>query len=83
MHHRRTWLGQFSGESGRVDPKGLYGSQANNSEGRLKRPLVETNDELVEASWDEAMDRIVERSQSLLGEQGPSSIAFYTTVNSS
>jgi ferredoxin-nitrate reductase len=64
---------------GRVDPKDLFGWQANNSEDRLKRPLVRENGELVEANWDEAMGRIVERSKELLEEKGPLAIGFYTT----
>jgi anaerobic selenocysteine-containing dehydrogenase len=52
---------------GRVDPKDLFVWQAYNSEDRLTRPLVRSEDgELVEASWDEAMGRIVERSKELL-----------------
>ena len=54
---------------GRVDPKDLYGWQANKSSDRLTRPLVRKNGELVEASWDEALGRIVSRSQELLEEK--------------
>src|SRR5215204_3676894 len=65
---------------GRVDPKDLFGWQANASEDRLKRPLVRGQDgELVEASWDEAMDRIVEKSKGLLEEKGPLAFGFYTS----
>src|ERR687898_3183158 len=64
---------------GRVDPKDLFGWQANNSEDRLTKPLVRENDELVEASWDEAMGRIVERSKELLEGKGPLAFGFYTT----
>jgi ferredoxin-nitrate reductase len=64
---------------GRVDPKDLFGWQANNSEDRLKKPLVRENGELVEASWDEALARIVERSKELLEEKGPLAFGFYTT----
>jgi len=46
---------------GRVDPKDLYGWQANNSEDRLKSPLVRKDGKLVEASWDEAMNLKVGR----------------------
>src|SRR5215208_64850 len=53
---------------GRVDPKDLFGWQANNSEDRLKKPLVRKNGKLVEVSWDEALPRIVERSKELLEE---------------
>jgi ferredoxin-nitrate reductase len=64
---------------GRVDPKDLFGWQANDSEDRLKKPLVRKNGELVEASWDEAMGRVVERSKRLLEEKGPLALGFYTT----
>src|SRR5215212_1370319 len=64
---------------GRLDPKDLFGWQANNSEDRLEKPLVRKNGELVEASWDEAMDAIVERSKQLLEEKGPLAFGFYTT----
>lgn len=64
---------------GRLDPKDLFGWQANNSEDRLERPLVRKNGELVETSWDEAMDTMVERSRQLLEEKGPLAFGFYTT----
>src|SRR5215204_2582198 len=64
---------------GRVDPKDLFGWKANNSEDRLKKPLVRENGELVETSWDEAFARIVERSKELLEEKGPLALGFYTT----
>ena len=64
---------------GRVEPKDLFGWQANRSEDRLKRPLVRKNGELVEASWDEAMGRIVGRSKQLLEEKGPLAFGFYTS----
>ncbi len=64
---------------GRVDPKDLFGWQANSSEDRLKRPLVRKDGELVEASWDEAMGLLVERSKELLAEKGPLAFGFYTT----
>jgi ferredoxin-nitrate reductase len=64
---------------GRLDPKDLFGWQANNSEDRLTRPLVRKDGELVEASWDEAFDLIVSRSKALLEEKGPLAFGFYTT----
>jgi ferredoxin-nitrate reductase len=64
---------------GRVDPKDLFGWQANNSGDRLKKPLVRQNGELIETSWDEAMGRIIERSKELLEEMGPLAFGFYTT----
>src|SRR5215213_4190965 len=64
---------------GRVDPKDLFGWQANNSKDRLTKPLVRKNGKLVEVSWDEAMSRIVEHSKELLEEKGPLAFGFYTT----
>src|SRR3954463_6742522 len=64
---------------GRLDPKDLFGWQANNSADRLTRPLVRRRGELVGTDLDTAMSTIVERTKQLLDEHGPSSIAFYTT----
>jgi len=46
-------------------PKGLYGWQGQQHD-RLTVPLVREGDRLVEADWDTAMARVVERSRSLL-----------------
>jgi len=65
---------------GRLDPKDLYGWQANNSPDRLTRPLVREGGELVETSWDDAMGRIVARSRELLdGPGGWGRFGFYTS----
>jgi ferredoxin-nitrate reductase len=65
---------------GRLDVKDLFGWQANGADDRLTRPLVRDGGELREASWDEAMGRIVERSRALLGRPGGwGRIGFYTT----
>jgi anaerobic selenocysteine-containing dehydrogenase len=65
---------------GRVDPKDLYGWQANASPDRLVCPLVRENGGLVESDWDTAMSLIVERSRRLLGEPGGwGRFGFYTS----
>src|SRR5919199_2084216 len=64
---------------GRLDPKDLFGWQANNSPDRLTVPLIRKGDRLVESDWDTAMDLVTRRSRELLAEQGPSALAFYTT----
>src|SRR3954454_11705696 len=66
---------------GRVDPKDLYGWQANASPDRLTRPLVRDGDHLVPSDWDEAMGRIVEHSRALLddGPGGWGHFGFYTS----
>ncbi|GAA4689535.1 molybdopterin dinucleotide binding domain-containing protein [Promicromonospora umidemergens] len=64
---------------GRLGPKDLYGWQANADPARLTRPLVRKDGELVEATWDEAMERVVSNAKQLMAEQGASAIGFYTT----
>ncbi len=65
---------------GRLGPKGLYGSwQPLNSPDRLTLPLVRQNGRLVEAGWDEAMNRIVAASRERLDREGPGSHGFYTS----
>jgi anaerobic selenocysteine-containing dehydrogenase len=64
---------------GRLEPKDLYGWQANNSADRLTRPLVRGADGLAPVDWDTAIDLIVQRSRELLSSDGPGSIGFYTT----
>lgn len=65
---------------GRLDPKDLYGWQANGAADRLRRPLIREDGELVETDWDTAMGRIVERSKQLLSGPGRwGRLGFYTT----
>jgi ferredoxin-nitrate reductase len=65
---------------GRVDPKDLFGWQANNSPDRLTRPLVREGGELVETDWDTAMTRLVQRSRKLLERPGGwGHFGFYTS----
>ena len=42
-------------------------------------PLVRRDGELREASWDEAMDLVVERSRELLATKGSGALGFYTS----
>jgi ferredoxin-nitrate reductase len=64
---------------GRLGPKGLYGWQANGSADRLLGPLIRQQGVLREASWEEAMDLVVERSRRLLATKGPGALGFYTS----
>ncbi len=64
---------------GRLDPKDLFGWQANGSRERLTRPLVRRDGELVETDWDTAMELVAGRARELLEEQGPSAIGFYNS----
>jgi anaerobic selenocysteine-containing dehydrogenase len=64
---------------GRVDPKDLYGWQANSSSDRLTQPLIRRDGELQPTDWDTAMTAIVDRSRELLESEGPGALGFYTT----
>ncbi|WP_245923737.1 molybdopterin oxidoreductase family protein [Paractinoplanes atraurantiacus] len=65
---------------GRLDPKDLYGWQANNSADRLTRPLVRDGGRLVETDWETAMGRVVARSKELTqGPGGWGHFGFYTS----
>jgi anaerobic selenocysteine-containing dehydrogenase len=65
---------------GRLGPKDLFAWQANASADRLTRPLVRIDGELVPTDWETAMmQAVVERSTTLLREQGPGALGFYTT----
>jgi anaerobic selenocysteine-containing dehydrogenase len=64
---------------GRLGPKGLYGWQANNAADRLTQPLVRRDGTLEPATWDEAMELVVERSRDLLATRGGGAIGFYTS----
>ncbi|EFY95288.2 nitrate reductase [Metarhizium robertsii ARSEF 23] len=64
---------------GRLGPKGLYGWKAIHSKDRITHPLIRRNGKLEKASWDEAMDLVVQKSKELLSRLTAHSIAFYTT----
>ena len=50
---------------GRLDPKDVYGWQANHSPDRLRRPLVREGDRVGERDWDTAVGRSGARSEGL------------------
>ncbi|PPK66642.1 molybdopterin-dependent oxidoreductase-like protein [Actinokineospora auranticolor] len=64
---------------GRLDPKDLYGWQANNSPDRLTTPPVRVDGRLVECGWDEAMGRVAAHSKRLVADHGPDALGFYTS----
>ncbi|EFK05915.1 molybdopterin oxidoreductase Fe4S4 domain protein [delta proteobacterium NaphS2] len=47
---------------------------------RLTKPLVRKNGELVEASWDEALDFAVEKLKSIKASHGGDAAAFLTSA---
>ncbi|GAB3037967.1 hypothetical protein MBOU_05350 [Mycobacterium bourgelatii] len=64
---------------GRLDPKDLFGWQANASTDRLTTPLIRVDGELRPTDWDTAMHQVVAHSKQLLRDHGPGSIGFYTS----
>ncbi|MFB9993904.1 molybdopterin oxidoreductase family protein [Deinococcus oregonensis] len=64
---------------GRLGPKGLHGWEANESRDRLTRPLIRKEGRLQEASWDEAMGLIVQRSREIVERHTSGAIGFYTS----
>src|SRR6185503_7292615 len=64
---------------GRLGPKGLYGWETNNSADRLTSPLIRRNGKSELATWDEAMNLIVEKSRQIIDRHSASSIGFYTS----
>ncbi len=64
---------------GRLGPKGLHGWEANASADRLTRPLIRHGKRLEPATWDEAMQLIVDRSRETIARYTPGAIGFYNT----
>src|SRR3982751_1044360 len=64
---------------GRLGPKGLHGWEANHARDRLTTPLIRKHGELVEATWDEAMSLIVEKSKDIREQHGSGGIGFYNS----
>lgn len=64
---------------GRLGPKGLHGWVANHSSDRLTHPLIRRNGQLEKATWDEAMDLIVQRSKEIRDKYTSGAIGFYTS----
>jgi anaerobic selenocysteine-containing dehydrogenase len=60
---------------GRLGPKGLYASWQWSGADRLTRPLIRRGGRLTDASWDEAMSLVVERSKQI----PPLGHGFYTS----
>lgn len=64
---------------GRLGPKGLHGWEANNSPDRLTHPLIRRQGKFEQATWDEVMDLIVQRSKDIVAKYTSGGIGFYTS----
>ena len=63
--------------------KGKFGWDFVNSEERLTRPLIRTDDGFREASWDEALEHVTRRLREIRDEHGPESLGFIASSKSS
>src|SRR3954471_6392673 len=59
---------------GRLGPKGLHGWVANHSAERLTQPLIRRGGTLQPASWDAAMDVVVQRSRAIKATYTPGAL---------
>ncbi|MFL5789636.1 MAG: molybdopterin oxidoreductase family protein [Flavisolibacter sp.] len=64
---------------GRLGPKGLNGWVANNSEDRLTTPLIRRDGRLQEATWEEAMTLMVQKSRNIIEKYTAGAIGIYTS----
>src|SRR5574338_495128 len=64
---------------GRLGPKGLNGWAANHTSDRLTQPLVRRGKTLEPASWDEAMDLIVQKTKEIKEKYTGHAIGFYNS----
>lgn len=60
---------------GRLCPKGLSEHQAISADGRLTAPLIDNRP----ASWEQAIDRVVDGFRAIIDEHGPGSVAVLST----
>ncbi len=61
--------------NGRLCVKGRFGYEFITNKDRLTTPLIRKNGELVEASWDEALDLIAEKMTGIRDKDGPDALA--------
>ncbi|KPV45199.1 formate dehydrogenase subunit alpha [Alicyclobacillus ferrooxydans] len=59
--------------------KGKFGWDFVNSEERLTKPLIRRGDAFYESTWDEALDLIAEKFQTIKREYGPDSLGFISS----
>jgi len=65
---------------GKLCIKGRHAEEFVHSSDRLTTPLVRRNGELVEASWDEALDHVAGTLSRIKEEHGPASLAALSSA---
>ena len=67
---------------GRLCVKGRFGYDFIYSEDRLKTPLIKTNGEFREASWDEALNLVADKLKDTIAKHGPDAVAGVSCARS-
>jgi predicted molibdopterin-dependent oxidoreductase YjgC len=67
---------------GRLCVKGRFGYDFIYSQDRLRTPLIKTNGEFREASWDEALDLVADKLKETIAQHGPDAIAGVSCARS-
>lgn len=78
MATEENWQNQTN--KGMLCVKGRFGFDFLNRDDRLKTPLIRKDGELVESSWDEALDLVADKLGSIKEQYGPGSIGFFTSA---
>ena len=60
--------------------KGRFGLDFVDAPDRLRTPLVRRNGKLEEATWDEALQRVVEGLQGVKQDHGPDAVGFFSSA---
>lgn len=63
--------------------KGRFGLDFVHHPDRLTTPIVRREGELVEATWDEALEEVVRRLSAIVEESGPDAVAFLSSAKAS
>nr|WP_154269747.1 MULTISPECIES: formate dehydrogenase subunit alpha [Haloferax] len=74
------WKGPVN-QKGELCPKGAAAWDVVDHEERLTTPLVRVNGTLVEATWEEAFDRIEREFDRIVTDHGPDSVFFFTSAS--
>jgi ferredoxin-nitrate reductase len=69
----------YSVNRGLLCQKSLFQAQVLRAPGRATHPLVRRNGQLVQASWDEALDLVAGHIRRVLDTHGPDGVAIYNT----
>jgi anaerobic selenocysteine-containing dehydrogenase len=64
---------------GRLGPKGLNQWYANRHPTRALYPLIRSGDQLLRATWDDAMELMIARFNEAMATEGPDAVAIYNS----